>query len=125
MFDVITPAHTSLQDFMFRNSEGLQNAALLLSGHPAANETARLIDGICGAPALTRRLKERLIRLYELLTLEHVHDPSRPEAGFFALIDPTEPHVEEICLLSDALGNQLAALDMVDEVALDALEKAA
>jgi hypothetical protein len=125
MFDAITPAHVSLQDFILKNSEALQNAALLLGGHPAAKETARLIDEICGALALTRRLRERLIRLYELLTLKHVHDPSRPKAGFFALIDAAEPYVEENCLLSDGLHDQLAALGMVNEIALDALEKAA
>lgn len=48
-----------------------------------------------------------LAELLSLLMLENVHDPERPEAGFFALIDPADPAIEEICLLTDGFRNAL------------------
>lgn len=110
MFDQITLPHAELQDFMQFHSEGLQNAALLLGGKPALQATRGLIDDISTTSALTRRLRAGLLRLYELLALEHVHDPSRPEAAYFADLDPAAPYVEDICLLTEALQDVLLRL---------------
>ena len=54
-------------------------------------------------------MRADLQRLYELLSLTHVHDPDRPEAGYFAMIDPEWSAVEDICLLSDQLSDLLDA----------------
>ncbi|ABG33490.1 hypothetical protein [Roseobacter denitrificans] len=43
------------------------------------------------------------MQLLEILSLEHVHDTSRPDASYFAAIDPADPTVEEICLVTDRL----------------------
>jgi hypothetical protein len=56
-------------------------------------------------------MRADLHRLYELLSLTHVHDPDRPEAGYFAMIDPEWSEVEDICLLSDQLSDLLGAFD--------------
>lgn len=110
MFDLTTPAHGELQDFLQVHSEALQNASLLLGGRPALNATVALIDDICNAPVLTRRLHQGLVRLHELLSLEHVHDPSRPESAYFADLDPGAPYVEDLCLLTEALQDVLLRL---------------
>jgi hypothetical protein len=116
MFDQITLTHAELQNFMQLHSEGLQNAALLLGGKPALRATRDLIDDICTTPALTRRLRAGLLRLHELLTLEHVHDSNRPEAAYFADLDPAAPYVEDICLLTEALQDVLLRLEETEGV---------
>ncbi|ATG43761.1 hypothetical protein PhaeoP18_01802 [Phaeobacter piscinae] len=93
MFDLTTPPHGELQDFLQCHSEALQNASLLLGGKPALKATVAMIDDVCNAPVLTRRLQQGLARLHELLALEHVHDPNRPEAAYFADLDPSAPYV--------------------------------
>jgi hypothetical protein len=110
MFDLTTPAHGELQDFLRFHSEALQNASLLLGGRPALKATLALIDDVCNAPVLTRRLQQGLARLHELLSLEHVHDPNRPEAAYFADLDPSAPYVEDLCLLTEALQDVLLRL---------------
>lgn len=107
MFDLISPAHGELQDFLQFHSEALQNASLLLGGTPAVKATSALIDDICCAPVLTRRLQEGLLRLHELLSLEHVHDFNRPESAYFAEVDPAAPYVEDLCLLAEAFQDIL------------------
>lgn len=107
MFDLTTRPHGELQDFLRFHSEALQDASLLLGGKPALKTTLALIDDICSAPVLTRRLRQGLMRLHELLSLEHVHDPNRPEAAYFADFDPSAPYVEDLCLLTEALQDVL------------------
>ena len=119
MFDLVSPHLCELQGFLGQYSEALQNASLLLGGNPAAMQTGRLIDEISSAVELSSRSIQGLKRLYELLTLEHVHDPSRPEAAFFAVLDPAASYVEDICLLSDALYDVVlgcAKIDLLDPV---------
>ena len=103
------PALAVLREFTSTNSEALQNASLLLGGQPALRATIRTLDDLGDAHALTRRMRADLQRLYELLSLTHVHDPDRPEAGYFAMIDPEWSAVEDICLLSDQLSDLLDA----------------
>lgn len=79
------------------------HATRLLGGY----ESARLVDRCTAAlerdKALTNCVKIMLGQILEILTLEEVDDPEKPFMGFFAAIDPSDPVVEEICLLTDAL----------------------
>ncbi|SFQ71247.1 hypothetical protein SAMN05421853_1421 [Roseivivax halotolerans] len=111
MFDFASSPLIPLASFMHTHSMPLQNASLLLGGAPRLRETQRLIEELSDAPRMTRRLRRSIDRLYELLTLEHVHEPERSEAAFFALIDPEWPMIEEICLLSDGLLEALTTHD--------------
>ena len=104
------PALAALREFLSTNSEALQNASLLLGGQPALRATINIIDDLGNTRVLSRRLQADLSRLYELLSLTHVHDPDRPEAGHFAMIDPAWSGVEDICLLSDQLSDLLDAV---------------
>lgn len=112
MFDLnFSPQYVNLQLFVQLHSEALQNAALLLGGKPALKSTFELIEDICSSPSLTQRLMTGLARLHELLSLEHVHNPERPEWAYFADLDPAAPYVEDICLLSEALKDLLIQLN--------------
>ncbi|MCX8225732.1 MAG: hypothetical protein OTI35_06635 [Sulfitobacter sp.] len=103
------PALAVLREFTITNTEALQNASLLLGGQQALRATINIIDDLGKARVLTRRLQADLSRLYELLSLTHVHDLARPEAGHFAMIDPAWSGVEDICLLSDQLSDLIDA----------------
>lgn len=108
MFDNTYDPTTPLHLFFEEHSQGLQNAALLLGGKPYLRRTQLLIDDLRHETTLTRRIECEVVALYELLTLEHVHDIDRPEAAYFALLDPAMSHVEEICLLTEGLENAAA-----------------
>ncbi|GAB5436832.1 hypothetical protein [Falsiruegeria mediterranea] len=110
MFDLTNRPHGELQDFLRFHSEALQNASLLLGGKPALKASITLIDDVCNAPVLSRRLQQGLVRLQELLSLEHVHYPSRPETAYFADLDPSAPYVEDLCLLTEAFQDVLLRL---------------
>lgn len=111
MIHPLSPAHLDLQVFLQAHNEPLQNAALLLGGSAALRRTQRLLDDVATQPGLSRRLRRDLAALHALLSLEHVHDPERPEAGCFARIDPEWGGIAEICLLDEALLEHLDHLD--------------
>lgn len=110
MFDCYDPALAALQTFLHDRSDALQNAALLLGGQPALRATQGLLEEVRASTALSRRLQRDLGKLHALFSLEHVHDPDRPEAGYFAAIDPSWSCVEDICLLADELAEVLDAV---------------
>ncbi len=109
MFDIPYGAASALHIFAHDNTEGLRNAALLLGGQPWLTRTKRLMEDLRSSPVISRRAHREAIALHALLSLDHVHDDERPEAGYFAALDPEQPYVEEICLLADGLADAIAA----------------
>lgn len=107
MFDCPISPTTRLHHFLFAEAESLQNAALLLGGRPWLRRVQELLDAAATQSRLTRCMEAELHQLCDLLHLEHVHDLDRPEAGYFAELDPAGPHVPEICRLSDGLAECL------------------
>lgn len=95
-----TPPHTA---FVLANAAAICSSASLLSGPIAEARVHRLIDDVSLASPLTSRLQRELDVLEDLLSLENVQDLDSVEAECFALIDPSDPVVEEICLLLDGL----------------------
>ena len=110
MFDFTKDPLMDLRAFASFHSEALQNASLLLGGQPALRRTLNLLDDISSAPQLTRRISRSLIDLHQLHSLQNVHDPDRIEKACFADIDPASPIVADLCLLSEALEDQLDRL---------------
>lgn len=110
MFDFTKDPLKDLRAFASFHSEALQNASLLLGGQPALRCIHILLDDISSAPQLTRRITRALNDLHQLLSLQNVHDPERIEAACFADIDPASPIVADLCLLSEALKDQLHRL---------------
>ncbi len=107
MFDLNHDPLKDLREYFHDQSEALQNAAVLLGGQPALRCVHALMDDLATQPRITRRTKSNFARLQAVLTLESVDYPDRIEAAQFAAIVPASNTVEEICLLSDQLGDLL------------------
>jgi len=101
------PVHT----FIEQNYAGLRHAAHLLGGDDALRLVDRIHASLQSGVIISRRTRISLDALRDLLHLENASDPDRPEAGFFARIDPCDPVVEDICLLTDGLDAALAEWD--------------
>ncbi|WP_133056316.1 hypothetical protein [Limimaricola soesokkakensis] len=113
MFDYPQGNATGLQLFVGENINGLLSAAFLLGGKRRAEQVSRLFADLQSCTVVTRRMRAEAESVLRLLCLENVHDPDRPEAGFFASLDPCQPYVEDICLLADGL---LDALNTINNV---------
>lgn len=100
-------AATAICSYVAEHRSALWNAARLLGGYERAALVDRLADELSQAPRLSSRGRLLLDQLLSLLTLQNAHDPDGVEAGFFAVIDPADPVVEEICLLADGLRNAM------------------
>ncbi len=113
MFDnpIQTRTATAVHLFVQDHSEGIQNAALLLGGRPELRRAMRVNDDLSMAPQIASRTLRDIDALLDLLTLQHVHDEQRPEAAYFAMLDPAQPYVEEICLLADGLNKAIGEFD--------------
>ncbi len=118
-----TPTHsrpadalTHVREFFNEHGAACTNAALILGGQRAHARTVALIATIRESARLSRHLKIELIHLHRLLTLDFVGHPDAEETAFFAEIDPGDPLVEDICLLSDWLLGVLKAIGRSDSV---------
>jgi hypothetical protein len=125
MHTTISPAIQALFLFLSQNDEGLQNAALVLGGGLALNRVQYLLDHLRTSHELNRRARLDLVALHELFTLEYVGDPERLETALFAEIDPSDPMIEEICLLTDQLEDHMRAIDAAADLPVFQLDIAA
>jgi hypothetical protein len=109
------PSHDILADpvlcFVAAHHEGLWHAARLLGGYESARLVDRCISLLVENGCVTPRTRIMLDQILTVLALDLVHDPDQPYMGFFAAIDPLDPVVEEICLLTDSLRHALARAD--------------
>jgi hypothetical protein len=102
------PAFHALRDFAGQHSEAMFDAARLLGGKAGLRLAQEVIDRLDKEPSFSGGTYRQLGQLLDLFTLRHVHEPERIEAACFAMIDPCDPFVEEICLLADRLGDLVA-----------------
>lgn len=98
--DTVAP----VRDYLCAHRDALWHAADLLGGHEAAKRVGWLADALEQQTPASRRADRLLDDLLDLLSLENVGDPDRPETGYFSMICPADPAVEEICLLTDGLS---------------------
>ncbi len=124
-FTPLQPQLFALSSFLVEHAEPLMNAAGVLGGKRAVQQVAELIRELPEQQALSRRLARKLESFRDLLTLEHVADVESLEAVHFALIDPEDPVVPEICWLTDQFSGYLDALRDADPVAFQAQPLAA
>jgi len=101
--------------FFVERQEALEHAAWLLGGSASAGMVVEIAQALGRDLGITRRTRSRLRDLLGLLTLEHVHDMDRIEAGLFSQLDPTDPVVEEICLLADGLQSALREMVQIED----------
>jgi hypothetical protein len=97
------PALSDLRHFVDLYTGALYDAAALLAGARGVLIVDQIVEGMSEPDGPTSRTITALNNLRDILTLENVDDLTRPEAHFFMSIDPAEPIVEEICLLTDQL----------------------
>lgn len=116
MHTPISPAIRALFLFLSQNSEGLQNAALVLGGGLALRRVQYLLDHLGTTRELNRRARLDLVALHELFSLKNVGDPERLETALFAEIDPMDPKVEDICWLTDQLEDHMRADDAATDL---------
>ncbi len=97
--------------FVSAHYEGLWHAARLLGGYEAARLVDRFQDLLVLDGRLTSRTRLMLGQILAILSLEMVGNPESSYTAHFAAIDPLDPVVEEICLLTDGLREVLAHVD--------------
>lgn len=97
--------------FMSAHHEGLWQAARLLGGYESARLVDRCVALLEQERCVTRRSRIMLTQILSILSLDQAHDPDLPYMGYFAVIDPSDPVVEEICLLTDHLRDALDRSD--------------
>lgn len=99
-----------VQKFMSTHGAALINVSPLLGGQKAERKTLQLLGDIRDAQTLSKPIRRGLVSLHQLLTLEHDTDLDWVEIGFFACIDPMDPVVHELCLLTDNLHELLVQI---------------
>ncbi len=96
VFAKSSPVH----DFVAENWPALRNAAALLGGQQAVQEADRLFDDLATHMTIGIHAKRRLERMMRRLELD---DDSVSEHVLLNVIDPSDPIVDELCLLADGL----------------------
>ena len=92
-----------LRRFIDDNVDALTNAASLLAGAKGRRIITIIVEGLQNSAQPSGRTMRALRDLLSILSLENVHDEMNDECGFFAAIDPCDPAVADICLLTDGL----------------------
>ncbi len=108
------PALLASRIFFEEHGSALLNAAALLGGSAAHRRCLRLLSGISEVSSLTRALRQELVWLHRLVCLDLVGNPDAEETARFAMIDPLDPRVDEICLEADRLYDLLIAIADLD-----------
>jgi uncharacterized protein (DUF58 family) len=92
-----------LRRFVDDNVDALTHAASLLAGAKGRRIVTIILEGLQNSIQPSARTMRALQELLSILSLENVHDEMSDECGFFAAIDPCDPAVADICLLTDGL----------------------
>ena len=110
---VIPTGEQALRAFLSGHDEALGHAAVLLAGRRGARLVNAIREGLDQPGRMTRRVHRLLADLRRMLFLDHVHDDAWDEAGCFAILEPDDPVVPEICLLADGLDDALREAGIV------------
>lgn len=102
------------RDFFDEHNEAMLNAAAMLGGPAAHRRCLRFMSAIAESASLSRPLRQELVWLHQLISLENVGEPDSEEATRFAMFDLLDPRVEEICLETDRLFELLLAISELD-----------
>ena len=103
-----------LQAFAEVHRNSIMNAAAWLGGQGGSRSALEALDSLFAPEVPPRRALRLFVDFLALLMLEHVHDEAREEAAIFATIDPSDPRVEDVCLLADGLAVRLEACYKAD-----------
>jgi hypothetical protein len=92
--------------FVEEHQSALWHASRLIGGYEKARLVDALVQTLQQERRLTRRARIMLDQLLAVLSLDVVDDEC-PAMGFFVPIDPEDPAVAEICLLTDGLRESI------------------
>lgn len=98
-------SHLPLHKLFDERADALRGAAILLAGPRGGALVDDIVDDLLRSPSISRSTDQRLRALVDILALENVDIDGSEEAARFAAIDPADPVVEDICLLTDQLRN--------------------
>ena len=98
--------------FVSKRHEALWSAARLLGGSHSARLVDRCVQALRDDRCVTRRTRIMLGQILAVLSLDHADDPDLPYMEYFLAIDPSDPLVDEIYLLTDELRGALEDADM-------------
>lgn len=97
--------------FFTEFGEATQNAILLLGSPNDHRRCLRLFTSLRESKTLTRRHKEELVRLHSVLVLDASDGSEDGQFDLFLDIHPSDPIVEDLCLLADRLFDLLQEID--------------
>jgi hypothetical protein len=100
----VSAERSPIHEFVAQNWPALRNAASLLGGPRAAQEADRLFNDLATHATIGIHARRRLERMMRRLELD---DDSVSEDVLMNVIDPSDPIVDELCLLADGLRNSL------------------
>ncbi|WP_281992751.1 hypothetical protein [Sulfitobacter geojensis] len=89
------------------HDEPLGHAAVLLGGRRGARLINAVREALSDHRPFTRRLRRQLLELRNLLFLEYAYIDDWGDGTGFALLEPDDPIVPEICFLADGLEQAL------------------
>ncbi|WP_169788536.1 hypothetical protein [Litoreibacter arenae] len=98
-----------MHDFVAQNWPALRNAAALLGGRRAAQEADRLFDDLTAHATIGIHARRRLERMMRRLELD---EDIVSEDTLLNAVDPSDPIVDELCLLADGLREASAQADL-------------
>lgn len=94
--------------FLDEHGAALEAAAGLLGGDRWARRVLKLRQDVRAGALPRRACVVEFQALGRLLRLEKVAGPDAEESAYFAAIDPADPRVHDICMLSDRLDQLIA-----------------
>jgi hypothetical protein len=100
-----------LRLFFDQHQEAIYDACALLAGGRGIQVVDKIVEGLASQNRPSRRTINAIQEVRAILTLEYVDDFDRTEAAYFMAIDPAEPVIEEICLLTDELETIMSDLE--------------
>jgi hypothetical protein len=105
-----------VQVFFSTYDDALSKAAILLGGRRGVRLLISIKGELEQPDAISRRLHRQLIDFRNLLFLEYAHAEEWGDTSSFALLEPDDPAVPEICLLADSLEDTLCKAGLLAEL---------
>ena len=106
MVNYATP-QSSLHQLLGSAPEAFAHAARLLAGKKGKQLVDDIVEALARNTRPDRRTLRNLVQLHRILSLDAIDDHSSEAEMLFMALDPADPIVEEICLLSDTLLHAL------------------
>ncbi|MEE4209548.1 MAG: hypothetical protein V2I43_09810 [Parvularcula sp.] len=89
--------------FLQEHGPALETAAELLGGPPWRRRVTSLCGNLAAGCIPLQRCLRELNALLALISLERVGDLGADETAYFAMVDPDDPRVHDLCLLCECL----------------------